>query len=118
MASELFTIDVPQAALDDLNERLDDTRWPDEIPGSGWDYGSNLAYIQELVAYWRTRFDWRAQERLLNSMPQFKADVDPEITEIIEALMLLFVATPILVRWVLPRRDTSEISVGAHWGDA
>ncbi len=76
MASESFIIDVPQAVLDDLNERLDDTRWPDEIPGSGWDYGSNLAYIQELVAYWRTRFDWRAQERLLNAMPQFKADVD------------------------------------------
>jgi ABC-type uncharacterized transport system permease subunit len=52
------------------------------------------------------------------SMMQFKADVDPEITQIIEALMLLFVATPILVRWVLRRRDTSEISVGAHWGDA
>lgn len=52
------------------------------------------------------------------SMMQFKADVDAEITEIIEALMLLFVATPILVRWVLRRRETSDISVGAHWGDA
>jgi ABC-type uncharacterized transport system permease subunit len=52
------------------------------------------------------------------SMMQFKADVDPEITEIIEALMLLFVATPILVKWVLRRRESSEISVGAHWGDA
>ena len=48
---------------------------------------------------------------------QFKADVDPEITEIIEALMLLFVATPILVKWVLRRRESSDISVGAHWGD-
>jgi simple sugar transport system permease protein len=52
------------------------------------------------------------------SMMQFKADVQPEITEIIEALMLLFVATPIVVRWVLRRRETSDISVGAHWGDA
>lgn len=52
------------------------------------------------------------------SMMQFKADVDPEITEIIEALMLLFVATPILVKWVLRRRESSDISVGAHWGDA
>ena len=52
-----------------------------------------------------------------SSMMQFKADVDPEITEIIEALMLLFVATPILVKWVLRRRESSDISVGAHWGD-
>jgi len=52
------------------------------------------------------------------SMMQFKADVQPEITEIIEALMLLFVATPIVVRWILRRRETTEISVGAHWGNA
>ena len=71
-----FKIDVPDDILQDLNERLARTRWPDEIPGSGWDYGSNLDYIKELVEYWRTEFDWRAQEKLINSFCHFKTDVN------------------------------------------
>ena len=75
MKIEPFKIAVPEATLEDLMRRLDRTRWPDEIPGSGWDYGSNLAYVKELVDYWRTSFDWRAQEEALNRMPQFMANV-------------------------------------------
>ena len=71
-----FKIDVPDDILQDLNERLARTRWPDEIPGSGWDYGSNLDYIKELVEYWRTEFDWRVQEKLINSFCHFKTDVN------------------------------------------
>jgi pimeloyl-ACP methyl ester carboxylesterase len=71
-----FTIAVEDSVLDDLRERLADTRWPDEIPNSGWDYGSNLAYIKELVEYWRTDFDWRAQEAKLNEFNHFKSEVD------------------------------------------
>ena len=71
-----FKIQVPEAVLEDLRERLARTRWPDEIPGSGWDYGSNLAYIKELVEYWRTGFDWRAQEKAMNAFTQFRATVD------------------------------------------
>ena len=50
--------------------------FPSEIEGSGWDYGTNLAYLRELVTYWRTTFDWRAQERKLNQLPQFKTQID------------------------------------------
>jgi pimeloyl-ACP methyl ester carboxylesterase len=71
-----FKIEVDNAVLTDLKQRLEHTRWPDEIPGSGWDYGTNLAYLQELVAYWHDTFDWHTQEQLLNSFPQFKANVD------------------------------------------
>jgi pimeloyl-ACP methyl ester carboxylesterase len=71
-----FTITVPDAVLDDLRRRLAATRWPGEIPESDWDYGSNLGYVQELVAYWRTRFDWRAQEQRLNAFQHYKATVD------------------------------------------
>ena len=46
MTIEPFKVDVPDSVLQDLHERLDRTRWPDEIPGSGWDYGSNLDYIK------------------------------------------------------------------------
>ena len=76
MAAEPFTIDVPQSVLDDLAARLGRTRWPDQIPGSGWGYGADSGYLRGLVEYWRDSFDWRAQERQLNSLPQFRAHVD------------------------------------------
>jgi pimeloyl-ACP methyl ester carboxylesterase len=71
-----FTIAVEDSVLDDLRQRLADTRWPDEIPNSGWDYGSNIGYLKELVEYWRTQFDWRAQEAKLNAFSHFKSEVD------------------------------------------
>jgi microsomal epoxide hydrolase len=71
-----FRIAVPNAVLVDLKERLARTRFPDEIEGSGWDYGTNLGYLKALVSYWRTTFDWRAQERTLNQLPQFKISID------------------------------------------
>ncbi len=71
-----YTINVPDAVLTDLKTRLAMTRFPDEIAGSGWDYGTNLGYMKELVAYWQTKFDWRAQERRLNQMPQFRTNID------------------------------------------
>lgn len=71
-----FHVSVAASVLDDLRQRLARTRWPDEITGSEWDYGTNLDYLRELVEYWRKDFDWSAQEKLLNSLPQFKANVD------------------------------------------
>jgi pimeloyl-ACP methyl ester carboxylesterase len=71
-----YRIQVPDAVLTDLKERLARTRFPSEIEGSGWDYGTNLAYLKELVAYWRTTFNWREQERKLNQLPQFKTTID------------------------------------------
>jgi pimeloyl-ACP methyl ester carboxylesterase len=71
-----FKIDVPEAVLTDLKERLARTRFPDEIEKSDWDYGTNLTYLKDLVTYWRTTFDWREQERRLNRMPQFKTTID------------------------------------------
>ena len=76
MAVQPFTVHVSDDILNDLRQRLDRTRWPDEIPGSEWDYGSNLAYVKELVDYWRNDFDWRAQERTINEFAHFKTSVD------------------------------------------
>jgi epoxide hydrolase len=66
-----FRIDIPAADLDDLRTRLARTRWPDELPGVGWDYGIPLGYVRELAEYWRTGYDWRVHERQLNGFPQF-----------------------------------------------
>jgi microsomal epoxide hydrolase len=70
-----FTVHVPDDVLADLHERLARVRWPDEAPGSGWSYGTELAYVRELVEYWRERYDWRAHERVLNGFGQFTLPV-------------------------------------------
>ena len=66
-----FRLEVAEAAIDDLRERLARTRWPDQAPGEPWAYGTDVAYLQALVEHWRMRFDWRAQEARLNAFPQF-----------------------------------------------
>lgn len=71
-----FGIDVPQAELDDLVERLRRTRWPSEISDVGWDRGVPLGYLRELVEHWRTLYDWREWEARLNEYPQFVTEID------------------------------------------
>ena len=73
---EPFKIQVSEAELTDLRERLARTRFPDEVPDSGWEYGTNLAYLKELVEYWRTKYDWRKHEAELNRFAQFKVNID------------------------------------------
>ncbi len=76
MSTESFAVNIPQATLDDVRDRLARTRWTDEVAGAGWDYGANLAYLRELTSYWRDRFDWRTQEQAINAFPHFRAIVD------------------------------------------
>ena len=71
-----FTVQIDDGVIADLKERLARVRWPDEVPGSGWRYGSDLAYMRELVTYWRDEFDWRAQEAKLNTFDQFHVTLD------------------------------------------
>jgi pimeloyl-ACP methyl ester carboxylesterase len=73
-----FRVDVPQAELDDLRDRLARTRWPDDYGGVGWDYGTDLATMNELANYTRDGYDWRRQEAYLNSFPHFTAELDGE----------------------------------------
>ena len=67
---EPFTISVSDAQIADLRRRLADTRWPDQLPGTGWDYGCDLAWLRDLASYWADGFDWRSAEARLNSMDQ------------------------------------------------
>jgi pimeloyl-ACP methyl ester carboxylesterase len=76
MTIQPFTIDIPQPVLDDLRRRLARTRWPAEVEGVGWDYGTNFVYMKDLANYWQNQFDWRKQEAKLNQFSHFKADVD------------------------------------------
>jgi pimeloyl-ACP methyl ester carboxylesterase len=75
MHIEPFRIGIAQEILDDLRERLERTRWPDEVQQADWRYGANLAYMKALANYWHTKFDWRAQEQRINSFANYQAIV-------------------------------------------
>jgi microsomal epoxide hydrolase len=76
MALRPFRIEIPDAELDELRRRLAATRWPDAIPGTGWEYGCDVEWLKSLCAYWRDGFDWRAQEARMNTWPHFVVEVD------------------------------------------
>ena len=71
-----FKIHVQDRVLTDVKRRLAQSRFADEFPDAGWDYGTNLAYLKSLVGYWRDKYDWRAQEKRLNAFDQFKTNID------------------------------------------
>ncbi len=92
-----FRVDVPQADLDDLRDRLDRTRWPDELPGAGWDYGVPVGYVRRLADYWRTGYDWRRWEAELNKYPQFTTTIDGQNIHFIHVRSAREDALPLIV---------------------
>lgn len=71
-----FRLDVPEADLVDLRDRLARTRFPEPLPGDGWDTGVPVSYLRELVSYWHDEYDWRAAEAAINARPQFTTVID------------------------------------------
>ncbi|MDR5759269.1 epoxide hydrolase [Caballeronia sp. LZ035] len=71
-----FTIAIPDAQIDDLKQRLRQTRWPSFLDADDWEDGTSLTYLQRLTNRWLNDFDWRAQEARLNRLPQFQASID------------------------------------------
>jgi len=71
-----FTLEVPDSALDDLQQRLARTRWGQELDDPGWEDGTSPAWLRELVAWWREGYDWRAQEAAINRFAHFHARID------------------------------------------
>ncbi len=75
-AVEKFEIRIEDAVLDDLRRRLADVRYPDQIPGTNWDYGAELGETRALIEYWRDHYDWRRHEAELNQYDHFRTDLD------------------------------------------
>lgn len=73
---EPFQIAVSDAALEDLAQRLERTRWPEPLDDPAWEYGIEQSVLQELVAYWADGYDWRKHEQRLNRLPQFTTEID------------------------------------------
>ena len=94
---EPFTVDVPQADLVDLRDRIRRTRWPDQVADSGWDYGTELTYLKELCDYWADGYDWSRSEAELNRWSQYTTTVDGQLIHFIHARSPHADATPLLV---------------------
>lgn len=119
-----FTIDIPQAALDDLNRRIADTRWPEKLPGAGWDRGVPTAYLKELAEYWRASFSWRTAEARLNQFPQFMTEIDGADVHFMHIRSPESDATPLLITHGWPGSVAEFLNVigpltdpRAHGGD-
>lgn len=83
MSVEKFHISVSPFIIDDLRERLGRARWPDEIEGSGWSYGTNKEYLYELCTHWGHGFDWYEQQEYLNTFSHFRTNMDGHVIHFI-----------------------------------
>ncbi|MER7459860.1 epoxide hydrolase family protein [Micromonospora sp. NPDC126480] len=130
-----FRIDVPQADLDDLADRLARVRWAQELPADaaaapagpvppGWEYGVPLSYVKRLVERWRTGYDWRAQEERLNTYPQFNTEIDGQNVHFVHVRSPEPDATPLILTHGWPTTPVEWLELigpltdpRAHGGD-
>jgi epoxide hydrolase len=122
---ERIEIRVDDATMEDLRTRLAHTRFPDQIEGTGWEYGIPIDYLRELVEYWRNTYDWRPQEARLNELAHFRTGIDGQSIHFVHARSPHTGALPLLLMhgWpgsvvefldVIPRLTQPE----AHEGSA
>jgi epoxide hydrolase len=97
-----FRIEFPQADLDDLDERLARTRLPQPAPTDDWEYGVPNSYLAETVEYWRTTFDWRAQEARMNAFPHYLTEIDGQNVHFIHVPSKEANAKPLLLLHTYP----------------
>lgn len=71
-----FTIDISDEVIADLHHRLEITRFPDQLDGAAWDYGTELTYLRDLCDYWRYEYNWHVWEDALNRFDHFTADAN------------------------------------------
>jgi pimeloyl-ACP methyl ester carboxylesterase len=119
-----FKIEIPEAELDDLRDRLARTRWPDELPGVGWNRGVPRGYLRELADYWRTTYDWRQHEAELNELPQFVTTIDGANVHFLHVRSEEPDALPLIVTHGWPGSIVEFLDIiepltdpGAHGGD-
>jgi pimeloyl-ACP methyl ester carboxylesterase len=119
-----FRIEIPQEALDDLRDRLARTRWPDELAGSGSDYGVPFAYVKALADRWLEGYDWRAWEARINAHPQSTTTIDGQQVHFLHVRSPEPGALPLIVTHGWPGSFVEFLDVlgpladpGAHGGD-
>ena len=120
-----FRVEVDQLVLDDLHERLARTRFPQQLPDAAWDYGTELGYLRDFVAYWRDAYDWRTREARLNELEHFTTDIDGQRIHFIHARSPEPDALPLVITHGWPGSVVEFLDVigplrdpKAHGGDA
>src|SRR5690242_18063987 len=120
-----FRVEVRDGVLTDLHERLDRTRFPNQIEGIGWEQGAELGFLSELVGHWRNHYDWRATEARLNAFDQVVTEVDGQRIHAIHARSPEPNALPLLLVHGWPGSVVEFLDVlgpltdpVAHGGDA
>ncbi|NEA98322.1 epoxide hydrolase family protein [Streptomyces sp. SID13726] len=120
-----FRIDIAQSDLDDLHDRLDRTRWPDDLSAAGWAYGVPAGYLRDLAHHWRHSYDWRAAEARLNEWPQFTTVIDGSTVHFAHVRSPEPDATPLVITHGWPGSIVEFLDVVgpltdpvAHGGDA
>lgn len=97
-----FEVSIPQEALDDLQARLENTRFAAETPGDDWAQGTPTSYLRDMVGHWRTSFDWRAQEARMNEFPHFLTEIDGQTVHFLHVRSAHEHATPIVLTHTYP----------------
>jgi epoxide hydrolase len=125
---DTFSVHIEDSVIEDLRQRLARTRFPDQIVGTGWEYGIPIDYLRELVEYWHTTYDWRRHEARLNEFAHYKTRIDEQSIHFIHARSAHPDAFPLLLThgWpgsilefldVIPRLTNPE-SYGGQASDA
>jgi pimeloyl-ACP methyl ester carboxylesterase len=96
-----FTIDIPQDAIDDLQARLANTRYPEPAPGDDWSHGTPVSYLRDMVDRWR-QFDWREQEARMNAVPNYVTEVEGQTIHFVHVRSAEADATPLLLLHTYP----------------
>jgi len=91
-----FKAHIPDNALADLKRRLAATRWPDQLPGTTWEYGADIRKVRDLAGYWQNGYDWRAQEARINRFDQFTTEIDGQTIHFIHERSQRADAIPVL----------------------
>ena len=76
MSVEKFELDFLQSDVEDLHNKINNVRWPNLSPGNNWEDGTDQNYLQELIAYWTSDFDWSEQVRYLNTFNHYTTLID------------------------------------------
>ncbi len=125
MHVEPFTISVSEEAIADVKQRIGRTRWPDQIERVGWDQGTDRTYLESIVQYWRSGFDWRTQEAKLNELPQFRTTIDQHKIHFVHARAKSGKGLPILITHGWPGTFAEMLKIipmltepEAHGGEA
>jgi pimeloyl-ACP methyl ester carboxylesterase len=92
-----FSVNIDDDAVTDLKTRLVGTRWPEQLPGPAWQRGVPVDYLRHVAEYWASDFDWRAQEKRINSYPQFITEIDGQRIHFVHVKSAVETATPLLL---------------------